>query len=87
MTAKEKRRRRAKRKAQRYAAWALLYGFEAVVAAAPAAALAAWLIPAAARERGYVGMGGEWLIIGVVFWLSFTATHRWVCRKIFEEVE
>lgn len=78
-------KRRRKRKAQRYAAWALLYLFELAVAADPTIALGAWLIPAAARERGYAGMGGEWLVVGLVFWLAFTATHKWVCKKLFEE--
>ncbi|KAB0577260.1 hypothetical protein EI53_01287 [Fusobacterium naviforme] len=76
---------RAKRRAKMYAAWAAVYGFEMMVAAVPTAALAAWIIPAVHAERGYNGFGGEYLVLGIVFWLVFTATHKWICRKIFDE--
>lgn len=84
---RRRRKERARRRAKRLAAWTAFYGFELLVAAIPALVLAAVLIPATYDARGKAGMGGEWLAIGIVFWLAYTAVHKWVCKRIFEKVE
>ena len=39
-----------------------------------------------ARElRGYAAVGGEWLLVALIFCGAYCATHKWVCNKIFEE--
>lgn len=85
MTARQ--RRRAKRRAQRAAAWALVYLFEIVAAAVPTAIAAAVLIPLAEAERGYSAVGGEWLAIAFVFYISYAAVHNAICNAIYGKEE
>ena len=46
---------------------------------------AAILVPLAHKLRGYSAVGGEWLLIGVLFCGAFCIIHKQVCDKIFEE--
>lgn len=82
-----KRKKRRIRKAQRALAWTVVILFEILVAAAPTAVTAAILIPITLEERGGVAVGGEWLLIMLVFYISYTAIHSWVCDRIFGEEE
>ncbi len=81
----KKENNRLKRETQRIAAWALLVLIEIAAAAAPAILLTVILVPIARAERGYEAIGGEWLAIGVVFCIIYTAIHNRICDKIFKE--
>lgn len=63
-------------------AWTL---FELAVAAAPAGIVAALLVPIGLRERGYWAIGGEWLLIAVIFIAAFAIIHNAVCNTLEEE--
>lgn len=88
MTRVEARRRRRRRQRQgirRAAAWTVLFAVELLAAGLQAAVAAAILVPAAYRLRGYSAVGGEWLLIGILFCGAFFVIHKQVCDKIFEE--
>lgn len=86
MTRTEVRRRKRRiRKIQQTLAWTVVILFEILVSAAPAAVTAAILIPLTFSERGRMAVGGEWLAIGIVFYIAYRAIHRWVCNRIFGE--
>ena len=78
-----RQRHRAKRKAQRAAAWTLVYLFEILIAAVPTAISVAIFVPWAAAERGYFAVGGEWLIVALVFYISYVFIHNAVCDALF----
>lgn len=81
MTRQQARRRRRRRQSlRRAAAWTVVFtaGLQAGVAAAI-------LVPLAHKLRGYSAVGGEWLLIGVLFCGAFCIIHKQVCDKIFEE--
>lgn len=87
-TRKRRRRsffRRIKRKAIRLAAWTVLYGAELLIAAVPTLAAAAIILLLAYKTRGGPGVGGEWLVLGGIYWLAYVGIHRLVCRKLFDE--
>ena len=70
MTRVEARRRRRRRQRQgirRAAAWTVLFAVELLAAGLQAAVAAAILVPVAYRLRGYSAVGGEWLLIGILF--------------------
>lgn len=85
MNRQEKRRRRRRRKAQRMAAWAALIFAELVVAAAPAVATAAALVPICRTARGNHALGWEWILVWLVFTAAYAAIHNAVCNKLEEE--
>lgn len=85
MTRTERQRRKRRRKIQRACAWTVLIVFELLMAAAPTAITAAILIPLAYRERGYYGMGSEWILIIAVFCIAYSTIHNRICDRIFEE--
>lgn len=85
MTRAESQRRKRKREIQRVCAWTLLIMFELLVAAAPTAITAVILIPLAYWQRGYYGVGSEWLLIIAVFCITYSAIHNRICDRIFEE--
>lgn len=87
MTRAEARRRKRKKKMQQIGAWTVLILFELIVSAAPAALVAAIALPFAYAERGYMGIGGEWLIITAVFCFAYNAIHERICDRIFGEEE
>lgn len=78
-----RRTARRKRRFERVCAWGLVFAYELIAAATPAAVLAAILVPAAYAQRGYHAIGGEWLAIAAVFCVGYTAIHRRICDKIF----
>ena len=80
---KEKMRRR--KKLQRTGAWTVLFAGELIAAALPAIITAAILIPIANARRGCAAFGGEWLVILMVFIMSYTVIHHKVCNEIFKE--
>jgi ABC-type thiamin/hydroxymethylpyrimidine transport system permease subunit len=51
-----------------------IYAF--LFAMAAAAGSAAWALPYARIERGYNAIGGEWLLIIIVFVLMYNAARR-----------
>lgn len=79
----EVQRKRRRRKIQFVLAWALLGLFEILIAAAPAAVVAAFTLTQVYNERGYYGVGGEWLLISLVFCVAYKVIHNWICNKIF----
>lgn len=83
--AQARRKKRRKAKMQRALGWTLIFAFEFIVSAAPAAITAAFLIPMANASRHYPGVGGEWIAIMIVFCLVFKAVHERICDWIFEE--
>ena len=85
MTKAERQRRKRKREIQRVCALTLLIMFELLVAAALTAITAAILIPFAYWQRGYYGVGSEWLAIIAVFCITYSAVHNRICDRIFEE--
>lgn len=85
MTRAEKKRRRRNRKIQRVCAWTVLILFELLVSAVPTALTSAILLPLAYRERGYFGVGSEWLLIIAIFCITYSAFHNRICDKIFKE--
>lgn len=80
-----RRRKRRIREAQRIFAWTVLCLFEILLAAAPTAIVAAIALPLAYSERGHFAIGGEWLMILIVFCGAYFQIHNWICDKIFEE--
>lgn len=83
--AQARRKKRRKAKMQRASGWTLIFAFEFIVSAAPAAITAAILIPIANASRRYPGMGGEWIAIIFVFCFVFKTVHERICDWIFEE--
>ena len=86
MTKEARRRKRRIRKIKRTVAWAVLIAFELAAAAVPAVIMAAAAFPIAYAERGGAGIGGEWLLIIVVFCWTFGMIHNRVCDRIYGEV-
>lgn len=78
---------RRKRRAKRIAAWVILYAAEVVIALIPAAAAAAILIPWVLADRGYFAVGGEWIAVGLIFYLTYVSIHNIVCSKIYGKEE
>lgn len=58
---------------------------EIAAAMVPTVLLALVVVPLARAERGYEAFGGEWMLIGAVFVVTYCAAHRWVYHKIFGE--
>lgn len=85
MTRVERRRRKRRREIQRICAWTLLVAIELFAAAVPTAIIAAIIIPFAYFQRGYYGVGSEWLLIIAVFCITYGAIHNRICDRIFEE--
>lgn len=85
MTKAEKQAERRRRERKRALAWTVVLLVEAVIAAAPAAVVATVVLPLAYEQRGYMAMGGEWLMIAATFCGAFYAIHQWICDKIYEE--
>lgn len=86
MTRREARRRRRRRQSlRRAAAWTVVFTAELLAAGLQAALAGAVLIPLAYKMRGYSAVGGEWILIGVLFCGAFCIIHKQVCDKIFEE--
>lgn len=86
MTRYEARRRRRRRQSlRRTAAWAVVFTVELIAAGLQAAVAAAILVPLAYKLRGYSAVGGEWLLVGILFCGAFCIIHKQVCDKIFEE--
>lgn len=85
MTKEARRRKRRIRKIKRTAAWAVLIAFELAAAAVPAVIMAAVAFPIAYAERGGAGIGGEWLLVIVVFCWTFGMIHNRVCDRIYGE--
>lgn len=81
MTAKQKRI--IKRKAQRTAILTFLYAAEIIIASAPAAVLAAILVPVLTAQRGYFACGSEWFAIIGAFYIAYLHIHKRVCNEIF----
>lgn len=85
MTKAERQRRKRRREIQRVLAWTLLVMFELLLAAVPTAITAAIIIPLVYWQRGYYGMGSEWILIIAVFCITYSAVHNRICDRIFEE--
>lgn len=68
-----------------YTALLLAVLAELVAAAIPTAMVGVILIPIGYAERGYFGIGGEWLLIAIVFCAAYTAIHCQVCRRLLKE--
>lgn len=83
MTAREKRQ--ARRRREYIIAWVIVYAFEAIMAAAAAALTAVVLIPITLQERGCFAVGGEWIAILAVYWLTYRFIHNRICDKIYGE--
>lgn len=79
------RRHQHKRKEKVMKAWAFILLTELLVSAIPAGIAAAFLVPLAKEIRGYTAVGGEWLLIAVIFCGTYCVLHKWVCDKVFEE--
>lgn len=83
--ARRKRQRRQRQSVRRAVAWAVVFAAELLAAGLQTAVAAAILVPVAYRLRGYSAVGGEWLLIGILFCGAFFIIHKQVCDKIFEE--
>lgn len=77
--------RHVKHRMKRYLALAALYALEATAASIPTGIAAAVLIPLGVRLRGLRAYGGEYLVLAVVYWASFTLANKYVCDQIFGE--
>lgn len=86
MTKEARRRKRRIRKIKRTVAWAVLIAFELAAAAVPAVIMAAVAFPIAYAEKGGAGIGGEWLLVIVVFCWVFGTIHNRICDRIYGEV-
>lgn len=80
-----RRRKRRSRRAKQIAAWAIVFAVEILAAAAQAAVVGAFLIPAMNAYRDYRAFGGEWLLLAGLFCGAYFIIHNRVCDKIFEE--
>ena len=80
-----RRRQQRRRKVKMAEAWTLVFLMELFVAAIPAGIAAAVFVAMARELRGYAAVGGEWLLVALIFCGAYCATHKWVCNKIFEE--
>lgn len=67
------------------AVWIVLILEELFVAAAPAVAAAALLIPALIRQRGRLAYGSEWILVALIFYLVYRLVHELICDRIFGE--
>ena len=85
MTREARRRKRRIRKIKRAAAWTVLIALELAMSAVPTVIMAAVAFPIAYAERGGAGIGGEWLLIIVVFCWTFGMIHNRVCDRIYGE--
>ncbi|PLT76232.1 hypothetical protein CDL24_11145 [Mediterraneibacter gnavus] len=83
--AEARNRQRRKRRMQYVLAWTAVFLFEILIAAAPTAIVAAFLIPITYAERGRIAVGGEWLAIMIVFCFAYRVIHGWVCDRIYGE--
>lgn len=80
-----RRERKRRQKIYRALGWVLVYVFELLMALGAASLVAAIALPAAYKDRGYFGIGGEWLLILLVFCLAYKKIHNRICNRIFEE--
>ncbi|WP_195985329.1 hypothetical protein [Clostridium sp. D33t1_170424_F3] len=84
-TAPGLRKKRAPRRAlERYAAIAILFLSEVLVAAGAGFAVSLWALPAAYRERGYNAVGGEWFLILAVAAIAYHIYHNWLFKQLEE---
>lgn len=85
------RRKRTKRTIRRmikyYAAWAIIYVIETVIAVAPTMLAAVLLLPYMQIQRGEIAYGGEWILLALVFILAFYYTDRRFMDLIYGEEE
>ncbi len=73
------------RSAQTAALWVLIILAELLISAIPAGIAAAILLPMGFKARGRFAIGGEWLLIALLYCVSYTAVHLWLCNKLFKE--
>lgn len=85
--AQARRRKQRKARVQRIVAWTIILAIELAITAAPTALLAVLLIPIANAHRAYPGIGGEWVLIMLVFCIVFKAIHERTCDRIYGEEE
>lgn len=83
--AQARRRKKRRQKLLQIGTWAALILFEIFFATVPAGILASILLPLVKRERGYTAIGGEWLLILAVFYITYSIIHWWICKKIIKE--
>lgn len=83
------KRRERKEKEQRevFIAWTIIYALEAIISAGPAAVIGVVLIEIALKERGCWAVGGEWIAILAVYYVTFRTVHKLICDLIFGEEE
>lgn len=81
----KKRKMRRRKHLQRIGAWTVVFAVELLAAALITTIVAAILLTIAQARRGYVAMGGEWLVIFAVFTGSYAVIHRKICNEIFKE--
>lgn len=63
--------KRKKRKIQRAIGRVVVFMFEILISLIPAGIVSLWAMPAAYRYRGYFAVGGEWILVLLVFGISF----------------
>ena len=80
--AQARRRRKRRQRLLQIGTLMALILFEILVAVVPAGILAAILLPLVKRARGYTAIGGEWLLILAVFYITYSIIHWWICKKI-----
>ncbi|MDE7243123.1 MAG: hypothetical protein K2O18_03985 [Oscillospiraceae bacterium] len=77
------KQKKTRRRRKTWPVWVLIILAELLAAAIPAGIAAAFLLPVSFKARGEFGVGGEWLVILLLFCGAYTAIHRWFCNKLF----
>ena len=80
----KKRKNSRLRKQIRYLSrWALVVIIETIMAAVPTALLAVIIVPLANASREHFDIGGEWLVLELVFYITFVIIHNKLCDAIY----
>lgn len=86
-TRRERRRARKLRRLKQAGALAVLFTVEVLIAAVPTAVTAAIILPMAYAQRGYGAVGGECLLLLLIFCTAYSLAHSRICDWIFGEVK
>lgn len=84
---RRQRRARKLRRLKQAGALTVLCTIEALIAAVPTAVAAAIILPMAYAQRGYGAVGGECLLLLLIFCAAYSFAHNRICDWIFGEVK
>lgn len=78
---KKKSKREFQKSIRKYS----LFLIEVAISLFPTWIVSLWAIPAAYAQRGYTAIGGEWILIFVIFGLSYVLVSDWIDGWIRKE--